>query len=191
MAAPTRTMVVWCLDWPVVAQGVTSVEPAAVFVANRVVACSEAARASGVSRGMRRREAQGRCPDLLVLERDEAREARAFEQVARTIEVFAPRLEIVRPGTCALPTRGPSRYFGGDHTLAAKVHAAVAGVLAGRTTCRVGVADGPFAADLAARRSAGDAAGSMVVAAGQSPAFVELLRVNEAATVAAGVKEAA
>ena len=178
MSAPIRTMVVWCLDWPVVAQGITSTEPAAVFVANRVVACSEGARATGVSRGMRRREAQGRCPDLVVLERDEAREARAFEQIARTVEVFAPRLEIVRPGTCALPTRGPSRYFGGDQALAAKVHAQVTAVLAGRTECRVGVADGPFAADLAARRPLGDGTGPRIVPVGESPGFLAPLPIS-------------
>jgi protein ImuB len=178
MATPVRTMVVWCLDWPVVAQGIPSVDAAAVFVANRVVASSEGARAAGVSRGMRRREAQGRCPDLVVLERDEARETRAFEQIARTVEVFAPRLEIVRPGTCALATRGPSRYFGGDHALAAKVQARVSEVLAGRTECRVGVADGPFAADLVARRSVGDATGSRIVAVGQSPAFLAPLPIS-------------
>ncbi len=151
--APVRTMVVWCADWPVVAHDVPPDVPAAVLVANRVVACSPGARAVGVRRAMRRREAQSRCPDLLVLERDEAREARSFEAVARAVEAFSPRLEISRPGTCALPTRGPSRYFGGDHALAAAVHARVTEVLDRRTTCRVGIADGPFAAGLAARHA--------------------------------------
>ncbi len=183
---PVRTMVVWCADWPVVAHDVAPGEPAAVFVANRVVACSPGARAVGVRRAMRRREAQSRCPDLLVLERDEAREARSFEAVARAVEAFSPRLEITRPGTCALPTRGPSRYFGGDHALASAVHARVTEVLDGRSTCRVGIADGPFAAALAARLAARPAPpdpgpdlagnragpGTFVVAPGQSAAFL-------------------
>ncbi|HSP02782.1 MAG TPA: hypothetical protein VLR27_04730, partial [Acidimicrobiales bacterium] len=42
---------------PVVAAGVEPDVPAAVFVANRVVACTAAARAAGVRRHMRRREA--------------------------------------------------------------------------------------------------------------------------------------
>lgn len=166
---PVRTMVVWCPDWPVVAHGVVPEDPAAVFVANRVVACSPGARGAGVTRGMRRREAQGRCPELLVLDRDAPAEARAFEVVARVVEAFAPRLEIVRPGACALPTRGPSRYFGGDEALAAQVGARVTEVLDARTTCHIGVADGPFAAGLAAR-AAGPAA--HVVAPGASAAFL-------------------
>jgi protein ImuB len=72
-------------------------------------------------------------------------------------------VEIVRPGVCAVATRGPSRYFGGDEALAAQVAAAVGSVVDGH--CRTGVADGPFAAGLAARRG-------VVVAPGGSPAFL-------------------
>ncbi len=135
----------------------------AVVFANRVVACSAAARSEGVRRGLRRREAQGRCPELVVVENDPARDARAFEPVVAALEAFAPRVEIVRPGVCAVATRGPSRYFGGDEALAARVASAVARVAG--PGCRVGIADGPFAAGLAARRGA-------VVAPGESPTFL-------------------
>ena len=129
-----RTLGVWCPDWPVVAAGVEPGVPAAVVHANRVVACSGAARAEGVRRGLRRREAQARCPELVVLEHDPGRDARAFEPVVAAVEAaVCPRVEIVRPGVCAFATRGPSRYFGGDEELAATVAgvagAAVAGVL--------------------------------------------------------------
>lgn len=160
---PTRTLVVWCPDWPVAAAGVGADAPAAVFHANRVVASSAAARMEGVRRGLRRREAQARCPDLVVLAFDEARDARAFEPVVAAVEAFAPRVEVVRPGVCAVPTRGPSRYFGGDEALAAKVAAAVAE--AGGPGCLTGIADGPFAAVLAARRG-------LVVPAGETAAFL-------------------
>lgn len=128
---PVRSLVVWCPDWPVVAAGITPDVPAAVFHANRVVAASTVARAEGVTVDLRRREAQGRCPRLLVLDRDEAMEASAFEAVAQAIEAFTPRLEILCPGTVATGTRGPSRYFGGDEALAGKVVDAVDGVLRG------------------------------------------------------------
>ncbi|MFI6024401.1 Y-family DNA polymerase, partial [Amycolatopsis magusensis] len=63
-------LVLWCPDWPVVAacaaEGVPQTRPAAVFSGNRVVACSALARADGVRRGMRRRDAQARCPELVV-----------------------------------------------------------------------------------------------------------------------------
>ena len=43
----------------------------------------------------------------------------------------------MRPGVCAVPTRGPSRYFGGDEALAGMAAEAVAGV-GGRTSRRPG-----------------------------------------------------
>ncbi|MDZ7675849.1 MAG: DNA polymerase Y family protein [Acidimicrobiales bacterium] len=167
---PERVLAVWVPDWPLVAAGVGSDEPAAVFVANRVVAATPAARAAGVRRHMRRREAQARCPALAVLERDAERDARRFEPVVQALEAFTPRIEVARPGRAAFPTRGPSRYFGGDRALAERIIIAVQAVLAheppgttapigaddqpGRANApilTVGVADGPFAAEHAAR----------------------------------------
>jgi protein ImuB len=148
-----RMAVVWCPDWPVLsaaaAAGVGVAEPVAVVWANRVVSCSEAARAEGVRRGLRRREAQGRCADLVVLPHDPVRDARAFEPVAAAVEEVAPGVEVVRPGVCAVASRGPARYFGSDQAVAERVTAQVADVT--RVRCRVGVADGRFAAGLAAR----------------------------------------
>ncbi len=168
----TRTLVVWCLDWPVAALGVDPDRPAAVFHANRVVACTPTARAADVARGMRRREAQRRCPTLEIHERDLAREARAFEPVLVAVDGFAPRVEVTRPGSCALATRGPSRYFGGDETLARLLHVKVTETLAGRTTCRIGVADGVFAAALAARSQMAAEVGALVVPPGESAEFL-------------------
>jgi nucleotidyltransferase/DNA polymerase involved in DNA repair len=79
-----RTLVVWCPDWPVVARGLCD-RPAAVLCAGVVDACSVAARAEGVVRGLRRRQAEARCPGLVVVEHDPAAEARAFEPVVAAI----------------------------------------------------------------------------------------------------------
>jgi protein ImuB len=160
-----RTLVVWCPDWPVVAAGVPAATPAAVLVANRVVACSAAARAEGVRRGLRRREAQARCPDLALLAAEPQRDGRAFEAVAAAVEAITPRVEVVRPGTLAFPTRGPVRLAGGEPGLVAQVAVAVRAVLPEGAEVAVGVADGLFAALLAARRKA-------VVPAGESAAFL-------------------
>jgi protein ImuB len=131
-----------------------------------VRAASADARAMGVTRGMRRREAEARCPEAVCVDADEANEARTFEIVARAIEAFTPRVVLERPGRCEFATRGPSRYFGGDDALAAQVRARVVDVLGpDRDDVRVGIADGVFAARLAARRS-------VVVPAGGSAAFV-------------------
>ncbi|WP_406688714.1 DNA polymerase Y family protein [Saccharopolyspora sp. ID03-671] len=152
---PARRIVVWCPDWPVVAAAraaeLAPLVPAAVFAANRVVACSATAREGGVRRGMRRREAQGRCPELVVCEHDPARDVRLFEPVVVAVEELVPGVEVVRPGLVAVPARGPARYFGGEEAVAEKLvdHIdAQAGV-----ECRIGVADGLFAAILAARHA--------------------------------------
>ncbi|MHB8466157.1 MAG: DNA polymerase Y family protein [Acidimicrobiales bacterium] len=164
-----RTLVVWCPDWPLTAAGISPTEPAATFHANRVVACTAAARAEGVTRGLRRREAQGRCPELRIEAYDPPRDARAFEPVVATVEAFTPRVEITRPGVCALLTRGPSRYFGGDDVLADLIRSAVNAHLPG--PCQVGVADGPFAASLAARRDE-------VIPPGRTPEFLAPLPIG-------------
>jgi protein ImuB len=164
-----RTLAVWCPDWPVVAAGVPLDDPAVVVRASRIVACSPAARHNGVAVHQRRREAQAKCPELTVIDHDPAVDARAFEPVAAALEALTPRIEIVDPGCCAFPTRGPSRYHGGDEALAGMAAELAAGVLAGRGLAQVGVADGPFAARLAAQRSA-DA--PVVVPVGGSPEFL-------------------
>jgi protein ImuB len=152
---PVRTAAVWCPDWPVVAaaaaEGVPAHLPAAIVYANRVIACSEVARADGVRRGLRRREAQGRCPELVIFGHDPGRDARAFEPVVAAVEELAPGVEIVRPGLCAFAARGPTRYFGGEVGVAERLVDQVAqcGV-----ESLVGIADGVFAAGLAARRAA-------------------------------------
>jgi protein ImuB len=158
LSGPTRTLLVWCADWPVVAGGVGPGEPAFVLHANRVVACSAAARAGGVRRGLRRREAQSRCPEAIVLAADPDRDARAFEPVAAAVEALAPRLEVVRPGVLVVAARGPSRYYGGDAAAAALIQAAAAAAIDGRAAVGVGVADGLFAALLAARSAVGRSA---------------------------------
>jgi protein ImuB len=170
-------MVVQCLDWPIVAAGVPLDVPAAVLHANRVVACSPAARAQDVLVGLRRREAQGRCPALVVLEHDPGLDARRFEPVLAAVEALTPRVELTMPGTCAFATRGPSRYFGGDEALARRVARDVTAALAGRGVVAVGVADGPFAARLAARRPRAMSA-PVVVEAGGSAAFLAPLPVS-------------
>lgn len=121
-----------------------------------VRAASAEARAEGVVVGMRRREAEARCPDAVFADADPPGEARAFEVVARAVERITPRFELERPGLLSFPTRGPARYFGGDDALAGRVNEAVTAVLdlgEGLVPVRIGIAGGRFAARLAARRA--------------------------------------
>ncbi|GLY01865.1 DNA polymerase Y family protein [Actinoplanes sp. NBRC 101535] len=167
METAARMLLVWCPDWPVVAaeivDGIPADAPVAVFAANRVVACSDAARREGVRRGLRRREAQGRCPRLIVVEHDPVRDARAFEPVVAAVEEVVAGVEVIRPGACAAAARGPARYFGGEEAAAERIVEQVAQACA--VEAQVGVADGVFAAGIAARTG-------RVVAAGETPDFL-------------------
>lgn len=168
----TRTLVVHCPDWPVLASDPEPAAPVIVVKANRVVAASMAARETGIETGTKRRESQRRCPSVQVVDHDPGRDARAFEPVASCLDAITPGVEVTQPGTLAFATRGPSRYFGGDDALAEKVSWMVAGALGNRWPVRVGVADGAFAALLAAQRAHRKGQSTLVVPPGATPAFL-------------------
>jgi protein ImuB len=177
-----RVVVVRWPDWSVVAAGAKPGQAAAVLHANRVVAATPAARADGVVPGLRRREAQRYCPGLVILPYDMERDARAFEPVLRVLEQTTPLLEVSAPGCCTFATRGPSRYYGGDEALADRVAAHVSAAF-GEEALRIagppqiGLADGAFAAWLAAARA--DAKGSItIVDKGASAAFLSSFSVS-------------
>lgn len=181
MTEPVRTLVVHCPDWPLTALGVAPSDPVVVFTAGRVVAASVAARAVGVVEGQSRRPAQAMCPEAIVLERDEVLEARRFEPVAAALSDITPWVEVQRPGTCAFGVRGPFRLFGSEESLVGSTTATVMEALddtlgtGAHPGCRIGVADGPFAAGLASRFAAGNA---LVVPTGGTPAFLAPLPVE-------------
>ncbi len=161
---------VWCPDWPVttarIVEELPPDAPIAVVTANRVVACSYPARAAGVRRGLLRRESQSRCPDLIIVARNEAAEARLFEPIVVGLESIAPGVEITRPGLAAIAAQGPTRYFGGEPGVLAELARAVNREVAGvEVDLSIGVADGAFAAEQAARRS-------MIVGPGDSAIFL-------------------
>ncbi|MGW5359500.1 DNA polymerase Y family protein [Actinopolymorpha pittospori] len=174
-----RSAVVWCPDWPVIAAGRDAGcppdAPVAVLDRGRVFACSQAARQHGVRRGLRIREAQSRCPDLVVLTYDPAIDARAFEPVVVAVEVLAPGVEIIRPGMCALAVRGPSRYFGGEQAFAhaLRAHLAEAGF-----DSVIGIADGPFAAEQAARLAEQAGEADLAFPAGESARCLAPLSID-------------
>ena len=88
-----------------------------------------------------------RCPQLCG-PADARAAARLFERVLAAVTRFCPRVEAVEPGVCAFGARGPARYFGGETVLARQIIAAVADL---GLQPHVGVADGLFAARLAAQ----------------------------------------
>lgn len=128
--ASARVLAIWCMDWPAVAAaaaaGLSATAPVAVTLANRVIACSATARAAGVRRGLRRREAAARCPQLFIATADADRDARLFEGVIAAVDDLVPRAELLRPGLLVLPVRGPARFFGSEQMAAERLIDAVA-----------------------------------------------------------------
>jgi protein ImuB len=91
------------------------------------------------------------CPDLHSTDLSagpDPQTANRHERVIAAVTGFCPDVEVVEPGVCAFGARGPARYFGGETALAARISAALADL---GEESRAGVADGLFAALLAAR----------------------------------------
>ncbi|WP_285725713.1 DNA polymerase Y family protein [Psychromicrobium xiongbiense] len=171
-----RVMVLWCPDWPIVAAqteyDVPSDLPVALIHRGMVFACSGKAREHGVRRGLRQREAQSRCPSLQIFPYDPAVDERGFEPVIAAVEQVIPGVQTIRPGTCVVRAQGPARYFGGERE-AAHMLLHSAEELSG-SIARVGVADGIFAAEQAARL----AQDIRIIAPEASPAFLASLRLD-------------
>lgn len=171
-----RVLALWCMDWPAVAAatsaGLPPTAPVAVTLANRVVACSAAARAFGVRRGLRRRESQARCPQLHVVTADPGRDARFFEAVTAAVDDVVPRAEVLRPGLIVLTVRGATRYFGSEAVAAERL---VDAVSAAGAECQAGIADQLPTAVFAARAG-------RIVDPGHDAAFLADLSIRELAT---------
>ncbi|PPF86146.1 DNA polymerase, partial [Subtercola sp. Z020] len=170
--AAVRTIVVWCPDWPVralaQAEGFSLDEPIALIDHGLVFACSPSARAEGVKRGQRVREAQAACVELMTFDYDPALDYRSFEAVVAAIEELMPGVQLLRPGMCALAARGPSRYYGGERGAAGVLLTTLVGL--GVEDARITIADGRFAAEQLARMPGRE--GIRIVEPGGSPEFL-------------------
>jgi len=144
---------VWFPDWPLRRPDRPPDRPVQVVREGVVTAADPLAEAAGVRTGMRRREAEGLCPTVVSLDADPGAEAVAFEPVVAAVEAIVPRVEVAHPGLMFVPVGGAVRYYGGEEPLADAVAAALEETAG--TGGRVGLADGPFAARLAAG-AAGD-----------------------------------
>lgn len=180
-----RTMVLWCPDWPVLAARLSGTlpedsehRPLALVEHGEVLACDARAREAGVRRGLRIREAEARCPDLLTAAYDAVIDTRVFEPILLGIEQIMPGVQPYRAGLCAIRSRGPSRYYGGEQTAATVLLERLEEH--GVPDARVGVADGPFAAEQAARATSFHRDGSRIriVPPGASPAFLAPLPLS-------------
>src|SRR5580693_9043439 len=98
------------------------------------------------------------CP-LLQQEGGRGEEARRFVQVVARAGELCPWVHPIRLGVCALPARGPARFFGGEEMVVSRLGQAL-----DEDAC-IGVADGLFAAVLAARAE-------LIVPSGETAAFL-------------------
>ena len=96
------------------------------------------------------------------------------ELVAAALEQFTPLAEALRPGLHVFGARGPSRYFGGEKAVAERVARAIADAVPSAPRAGVGVADGLFAAGLAARAAAASAAVVVVPPRHSQPFLADL-----------------
>lgn len=109
-------MALWFPDWPVRAAllGGGVRPPLAVSANHRIRVCDTLARAAGVRRGMRVRQARAVCPDLEVLADDPDRDSRMFESIAGGLDDVASAVEVLRPGLVVVDALAAGRYHGGE-----------------------------------------------------------------------------
>jgi protein ImuB len=186
-----RLGVLWCPNWAVVAAQAALDEPVVVLLANRVIAHSLAAGREGIVVGQRRRQAQACCPHVRLVAHDPDGDARRFENVVTAIAALIPRVEITEPGMLSFLAKGPSRYFGGEAAMAERMTALATNVVGDGTALAavggfgVGVADGRFAAAIAARKAAARGATVIVQTGVEATAqFLAPLPVQLLASVA-------
>lgn len=110
------------------------------------------------------------------VEHDHDAAYRAFEPVIRAVASLSPLVHVHSAGIALFAARGPSRYFGGDVSLAQVLNDTVARVCGAHTRLGeqkwgIGVADGRVAALVAARLACRNRA-PVVVPAGSSVEFL-------------------
>ena len=187
-----RLGVLWCPNWAVVAAHTAQTaadEPVVVLHGNQVIAHSLAAGREGIVVGQRRRQAQACCPHVRLVDHDPDGDARRFEEVVTAIAALIPRVEITEPGMLSFLAKGPSRYFGGEAAMAERM-TALATTAVGTTSnlaavggFGMGVADGRFAAAIAARQAA-ERGNPVIVPTDSSADFLAPLPVHLLASVA-------
>ena len=183
MTLMTRTLVLWIPDWSVIAAQCDDELPEAVRGAalalihqGAVVGCSPEASATGVRVGMKRRDAQMRCPGLSVLPDSPERNRRVFDQVLLALQDTVSQHTLVEPGLVAFAARGLSRFYGGEEASAKALMSALS-LSEHSFHSRVGVSDDLFSAVMAAQQT--DFAHPIrIVEPGASSAFLAGLPVG-------------
>lgn len=178
-----RSLVVWIPEWSVIAACWDDHEPdaladtpLAVVHKGLVRECSTLAHEAGVRVGMKRREAQHACRDLVVLSYRPERDAAFFDRVLISLSEYVPDHALLSPGMVLFYARGLARFYGSEEKAAQLVRRVV---LAEEniSDVRVGVADDVFSAVMAATHSTRDNP-LRIIEPGESGAFLARLPVS-------------
>lgn len=155
MTAASRIFAVWFDGWApraaAAAHGIPADTPFALTQRGQIFMSGDAAAYWGVRAGQRIREAQAACPSLVLLPYDIDADYRAFERTFAVIDAVVPGGQVLKPGLCALRGRGATRYYGGEQQAAEAVLTELRE--AGLNGARIGIAEGIFPAEMAARRA--------------------------------------
>jgi nucleotidyltransferase/DNA polymerase involved in DNA repair len=137
--------------------------------------CSPEAEAAGVRPGLLLREVVPLCPDAMVLQPDPVRTAAVLEAVLQDLQRVSPIVEPAEDGYFFLDLRGLQSMYGDIKHLEQAIHAAVPALL----RPRLGIANGKFAAAVAARTAeAGGTAPACIVPAPKTQDFLAPLSVR-------------
>jgi len=179
----TRSLVLWVPHWPVVAaqwhEDVAEARvgyPVAVVHGGVVLECSTEASQAGVRRGMKRREAQIRCPDIVLVANSPDRDRAVFNQIIIRLQNTVPYHTLVSPGMLAFGARGLTRFYRNEE-LAAQALKNSLNSPGNPLDVRVGVADDLFSAVMAATHTESTRP-IRRIEPGSSPAFLAELPVE-------------
>src|SRR5215216_1691195 len=134
--------------------------------------CSAEADAAGIKPGLPLREVVPLCPEAIVLQPDPVRTATVLESVLTSLQRVSPAVEPTDDGSLFLDIKGLHTVYGSLSGLERAIRAAVPALL----RPRLGIAQGKFAAQTAARMSR---PGEIrVVSAADTTAFLAPLSVR-------------
>ena len=168
----TRIAALWFPDWPIQAAHIENPElkgPIILARHHRVEVCNRSARAAGVKRGMRLRQAQAICSEATVVEANEDRDGALFAAIASSLDDVVSSVEVLRSGLVIVDA-GAALRFHGEGAMEMLIDA----VARRGVDSTVGVADEIATAIIAAR----DQEAGHVVARGASQDFLAMQPVS-------------
>ena len=151
-----RSLVLWVPHWSVLAAQwhddvpeARAGDPVVIVDKGVILECSPEAFSAGVRTGIKRRDAQMRCSNLVLVAHSAQRDRAVFDRVIIGLQDTVPHHTLLSPGMLAFGARGLSRFYG-DEDLAARALRDAVSTPERPVDVRIGVADDLFSAMMAA-----------------------------------------